>query len=88
MADEIKKDDQVMVKTKVRSGNLIRYGSVLKIDGAGDEATARVHFPIDHTQAVIPVSQLVKTSTRYGSTGYVRVQPDPGRRSFTQLKNR
>jgi hypothetical protein len=88
MTDEIKKDDQVMVKTKVRSGNLIRYGSVLKIDGAGDDAMARVHFPIDHTQAVIPVSQLVKTSTRYGTSGYVRVQSDPGRRSFTQLRNK
>lgn len=81
MADEIKKDDQVMVKKKIRSGNLIRFGSVLSIDGSGADAKARVHFPIDHTQAVIPVSQLEKTSTKFGN--YARVQPSAVRRSFT-----
>ena len=86
MADEIKKDDQVMVKKKIRSGNLIRFGSVLSVDGAGADAKARVHFPVDHTQVVVPVSQLEKTSTKFGM--YARVQPSATRRSFTTLKNR
>jgi hypothetical protein len=81
MADEIKKNDQVIVKRKVRSGNLIRFGEVLSVDGE----SARVHFPIDHTQLVVPVSQLEKTSTKFG---YNRVQPSAIRRSFTTLKNR
>lgn len=85
MADEIKKDDQVMVKRKMRNGNLVRFGSVLSIDGSGADAKARVHFPIDHTQVVVPVSQLEKTSTKFG---YNRVQPSAVRRSFTSLVNR
>ncbi len=80
MADEIKKDDQVLVRRKMRNGNLVRFGSVLSVDGSGDDAKARVHFPIDHTQLVVPVSQLEKTSTRFG---YARVQPSAVRRSFT-----
>jgi hypothetical protein len=78
--EEIKKDDQVMVKKRMRNGNLIRFGSVLSIDGTGADAKARVQFPIDHTQAVVPVSQLEKTSTRFN---YARVQPSAMRRSFT-----
>lgn len=81
MADEIKKDDQVMVKRRMHNGNLIRFGSVLSIDGE----KARVHFPIDHTSLVVPVDQLEKTSTRFG---YNRVQPSAIRRSFTTLKSR
>lgn len=76
MADEIKKDDQVMVKRKMRNGNLVRFGSVVSIDGE----KARVNFPIDHTSVVVPVSQLEKTSTKFG---YARVQPSAVRRSFT-----
>lgn len=77
-------NDQVMVKKQIRSGKLIRFGSIVKLDG--DKAL--VHFPIDHSQAVIPVTQLEKTSGRFGS--YSRVQPSPVMRSFTpqQLKNR
>lgn len=80
--EELKKDDQVLVRKKIRSGNLVRIGSVLSIDGD----KARVHFPIDHTQIVIPVSQLEKTSTKF--SGYSRVQPSAVRRSVTSLKNR
>lgn len=87
MTEEIKKDDQVMVRRRIRSGNLIRFGSVLSVEGSGDEAMARVHFPIDHTQAVIPTRQLEKTSTKFGSN-YVRVQPSAVRRAFTNLTNR
>lgn len=83
MADEIKKDDQVMVRRKMRNGNLVRFGSVLSVDAE----KARVFFPIDHTQIVVPVSQLEKTSTKFGSN-YARVQPSAVRRSFTSLKNR
>jgi hypothetical protein len=81
MADEIKKDDQVMVRKKMRNGNLIRFGSVVAIDGSGADAKARVNFPIDHTSVVVPVSELEKTSTRFGN--YARVQPSAVRRSFT-----
>jgi hypothetical protein len=76
MADEIKKDDQVIVRKKMRNGNLVRIGSVLAIDGE----KARVHFPIDHTQVVVPVNTLEKTSTKF--SGYSRVQPSPVRRSY------
>lgn len=82
MADDIKKNDQVMIKKPMRNGQLVRFGEVLSVDGD----RARVHFPIDHTQVVVPVSQLEKTSTTF--TGYSRVQPSSVRRSFTTLKNR
>jgi hypothetical protein len=80
MADDLKKDDQVLVRRKMRNGTLVRFGSVLSIDGSGADAKARVFMPIDHTQLVVPVSQLEKTSTRFG---YNRVQPSAIRRSFT-----
>jgi len=80
MAD-IKKNDQVIVKKKIRGGNLVRIGSVLSVDGD----KARVHFPIDHTQVVIPVGQLEKTGTRF--SGYSRVQPSAAQRGITSLKN-
>jgi len=75
-------NDQVIVKKKIRTGNLIRFGSVVRLDG--DKAL--VQFPVDHTQAVIPVKQLEKTSTKFGT--YARVQPSAMRRSFTSLKSR
>jgi ribosomal protein S1 len=75
-------NDQVMVKKRIRSGNLIRFGSIVKVDG--DKAL--VNFPIDHTSLVIPVAQLQKTDKRFGT--YKRVQPNPVLRSFTQLVNR
>lgn len=78
--EEIKKDDQVLVRRKIRNGNLVRFGSVVSIDGSGADAKARVHFPIDHTQVVVPVSQLEKTSTKF--SGYSRVQPSAVRRSI------
>jgi hypothetical protein len=81
MAEEIKKNDQVIVKRKMRNGNLVRFGSVLSIDGE----KARVHMPIEHTQIVVPISQLEKTSTRFG---YNRVQPSAIRRSFTNLRSK
>lgn len=75
-------NDQVIVKKKIRTGNLVRFGSIVKLDG--DKAL--VQFPIDHSQAVIPVAQLEKTSTRFG--GYARVQPSPVMRSILQPRNR
>jgi stalled ribosome alternative rescue factor ArfA len=78
---DINVNDQVIVKKKVRTGNLIRFGSVVKKDGE----KALVHFPIDHTQVVVPLEQLEKTSKRFGS--YSRVQPSAVRRSFTNLQN-
>lgn len=77
MAEEIKKNDQVMVRKPMRGNmNLVRIGSVLSIDGD----KARVHFPIDHTQVVVPLNTLEKTSTKF--SGYQRVQPSPVRRSY------
>lgn len=78
---DINVNDQVMVKRKVRTGNLIRFGSVVRKDG--DKAL--VHFPIDHTQVVVPLNQLEKTSTKFSS--YSRVQPSAVQRSFTTLQN-
>jgi len=86
MEDEIKKDDQVLVRKRMRNGNLVRFGSVLSIDGSGEDARARVFFPVDHTQVVMPVSQLEKTCKKFGM--YSRVQPSAMRRSFTTLVNR
>jgi hypothetical protein len=77
---DISVNDQVIVRKKVRNGNLIRFGSVVKKDG--DKAL--IHFPTDHTQVVIPLDQLEKTSTKFG---YSRVQPSAVRRGFTTLQN-
>ena len=79
---DIKKNDQVMVRKKIRSGTLVRIGSVLSVDGD----KARVHFPIDQTQVVVPIAQLEKTSTRF--SGYSRVQPSAAQRSILSPKNR
>jgi hypothetical protein len=74
--NDIKVNDQVLVRKKIRTGTLIRFGSVVKTD----ENQSLVHFPIDHSQAVVPTNQLEKTSTKYAT--YARVQPSPVRRSF------
>ena len=73
-------NDQVIARSRIRSGNLIRMGSILRIDG--DKAL--VQFPQDYTQAVIPVDQLEKTSDRFG--GYARVQVSAVRRSMFRGK--
>ena len=82
MAEDIKVNDQVMVKRQMRNGRLVRFGSVVSISGQ----SARVNFPIDHTSVVVPLDQLEKTSTKFG--GYARVQPNQIQRSFTSLTNR
>jgi hypothetical protein len=71
---EFKVNDQVMMRKKIRTGNLIRMGSIVRIDG--DKAS--VNFPIDHATVVVPVAQLEKTSKRFGQ--YARVQTSPIRR--------
>jgi len=81
MSEEFKVNDQVVAKRKIRSGNLVRIGSIVKLDGE----KARVHFPVDNTQVVIPVNQLEKTSTKFGT--YTRVQPSAMRRSFSTLQD-
>jgi hypothetical protein len=80
MAENLQVNDQVLVRKRIRTGNLIRMGSVLKIDG--DKAL--VQFPIDHTQTVLPISSLEKTSDRFG--GYARVQVSAMRRSMFRGK--
>lgn len=74
MADSVKVNDQVIARRKIRSGNLVRMGSVLRVDG--DKAL--VQFPIDHCSAVLPISQLEKTSDRF--SGYSSVQISAMRR--------
>jgi len=78
---DISVNDQVCVRRKLRNGNMIRYGSVVKLDG--DKAL--VHFPTEYVKAVIPVNQLEKTSTKFGS--YSRVQASALRRGFSTLGN-
>jgi len=73
-------NDQVIVRRRIRSGNLIRMGSIIKVDGD----KARVHFPIDHTQAVVPLEQLEKTSDKF--TGYARVQASANHRQMLHRK--
>lgn len=72
MAEPIKENDQVISRKRLATGNLIRYGSVVRMLADGK---ALVHFPNDNTQATLPVAQLEKTSNRH--TGRVRVQVNP-----------
>jgi hypothetical protein len=74
--NDIKVNDQVLVRKKIRTGTLIRFGFVVRTDGD----SSLVHFPLDHSQAVIPTNQLEKTSTKFSM--YARVQNSPTRRSF------
>ena len=75
MAD-LQVNDQVMVRKRIRTGNLIRIGSIVKMDGD----KAQVNFPVDMTSQVIPVNQLEKTTNRFGL--YARVQASALRRSI------
>ena len=74
--------DQVMMRRKMRNGNLVRMGSIVRIDG--DKAL--VNFPLDYTQTVVPVDQLEKTNNRYGS--YSRVQASALRRGIHPVLRR
>jgi hypothetical protein len=65
-------NEQVIARRRMRNGVLIRMGSIVRLDGD----KAQVFFPIDHTNAVIPVAQLEKTSKRFGSP-YARVSVSP-----------
>ncbi len=73
-------NDQVIARKQIRTGTLVRMGSIVKMDG--DKAL--VNFPQDYTQAVIPIEQLEKTSDRFG--GYTRVQVSAIRRSMFRGK--
>lgn len=73
---DIKVNDQVLVRKPMKNGTLVRMGSVVRVDG--DKSL--VHFPIDHSQAVVPNDKLEKTSMRFGQ--YARVQVSPIRRSM------
>lgn len=74
--EEFAVNDQVLVRKPIRTGTLVRMGSILKLHPGEDKAL--VHFPIDHTQAVIPLTNLEKTSTRFN--GISRVQASPVQR--------
>jgi hypothetical protein len=74
--------DQVMVRRKLRNGNLIRMGQIVSLDGD----KAQVYFPLDYTQASVPVSQLEKTSGRFGT--YNRVQASAVRRAIYPVRHR
>lgn len=73
---DIKANDQVMVRKKLRNGTLVKFGEVVKLDG--DKAS--VHLPHDHKTIVVSVKELEKTSTRFGQ--HSRVQGSPIRRSM------
>lgn len=79
---EFSTGDQVMVRRKMRNGNLVRIGSIVRLDG--DKAL--VNFPLDYTQTVVPTSHLEKTSNRFGS--YARVQASSIRRAIYPIKQR
>lgn len=74
--------DQVMVRRKMRNGNLVRMGSIVRLDG--DKAL--VNFPLDMISTVVPVDQLEKTSNRFGM--YNRVQASAIRRGIYPVKQR
>ncbi len=74
--------DQVMVRRKMRNGNLVRIGSITRIDG--DKAL--VNFPLDYTSSVVPLTQLERTSNRFGT--YNRVQMSAMRRAIYPVKHR
>jgi hypothetical protein len=80
MAFEV--NDQVTVRRKMRNGNLIRMGSIVRLDG--DKAL--VNFPLDYTQTVVPVDQLEKTNARYST--YSRVQASAIRRGIFPVRHK
>lgn len=79
---EFEVNDQVLVRRKMRNGNLIRMGSIVRLDG--DKAL--VNFPIDMTSTVLPVAQLERANNKYGS--YIRVQASAVRRGIYPIKQR
>jgi hypothetical protein len=78
---DFKKDDQVLVRREMRNGTLIRVGSIIRINAGKDSAL--VHFPLDHCQAVVPLSQMEKTQSAF--SGRARVQPNPAYRTISSL---
>lgn len=69
----IKASDQVMVRTKSRSGIDISYGQVVSIQGA----KALTYFPVSRTRREIPVADLELVSSRkpgVSSVSYVAGQ--------------
>lgn len=80
---DFKQNDQVLVRKRLQNKtNLIRMGSIVRVDG--DKAL--VQFPIDHTQAVLPLSALEKTSQHFGS--YAKVQASSVRRAIYPARRR
>lgn len=69
----IRVNEQVSVRRKIRTGTLVRIGSVLSIDA--EAGTAIVHFPVDQTSATFPVEQLEPTSSRFGGRARVQISP-------------
>ena len=71
-----------MVKKKIRAGNLVRMGSIVKLDGD----SAMVNFPTEYINAVVPVSQLEKAGQGFGP--YARIQVSATRRPMYPTKGR
>lgn len=70
--EAIAKDDQVIYRQKIRTGNMVDIGSVVSIEAG----VATVHFPVKGFSRRIPVAELEKTAARFGG---VRVHPSPAR---------
>ena len=67
---------QVLVRSVIPTGNLIRYGEVVAIQGS----SAQIFFPNDRVRKTLPLNQLELTSKRY--IGMSRVQTNPLKRGL------
>ncbi|MDE1971397.1 MAG: hypothetical protein KGI50_07530 [Patescibacteria group bacterium] len=78
---ELKVNQQVIIKKANRSGSLLFYGNIVSINP--ELQRAKVQVPTMNMIQDVPLSELTPTSSVHGNV--VRVQPSPAQRTLTKL---